>query len=136
GAALATRRIMSEVGPQDVVLITRQTMYTFALEANTAVRLRPTPDEVIGYMPLFADKRLHPLGMLTPHTQREIGSALETTNRAYVVDSDLGQKAFKNYRAELTKFIASRGFKLHKQTRVGTATIAVWQREGKQPPSR
>jgi hypothetical protein len=34
---------MAEAGPHDVMLITRQTAYTFAPEANTPMRLRPSP---------------------------------------------------------------------------------------------
>ena len=86
-------------------------------------------------MPHFADKRLHPLELLTPATKLEIGSALKHTNRVYVVDSLVGQEGFKQYRADLAKLIASDGFKLHSQAKIGTATISVWQREGTESPS-
>jgi hypothetical protein len=136
GAALATHRMMAEVGPGDVVLITRYTAYTFALEANTPVRLQATPDLVVGFTPLFADKRLHPLGWLTRETRLELGSALEHTNRTYVVDSLIGQEGFKNYRDELTRFITSAGFKLQSRSRIGTAAISMWQRTGTTKASR
>jgi hypothetical protein len=128
GAALATRRMMAEVGPQDVVLITRPTEYTFALEANTPVRLRPTPDLIVGFEPRFADLRLHPLG--NPVNRREVTSALAATDRVYVVDSFLARQGYKQYRADLTKLIASDGFTLRSQSTIGTARISVWQREG------
>ncbi len=82
GAALATRRVMAEAGPGDVVFITRGTMYTFALEAGTPVGVRPTPSLEVGFMPRFADKRLHPLDLLTSSTRSEITSALGKTERA------------------------------------------------------
>ena len=133
GAALATRRVMAEAGPHDVVLITRPTAYTFALEANTPVRLRPTPDQLVGFEPSFADKRLHLGGLLTPASRREMDSALKTTDRVYVVDSLVARPAFKQYPAGLTNLIASDGFKLQYHATVGTATISVWVRQGKAP---
>jgi hypothetical protein len=116
--------------------MTAPTLFTFALEANTPVRLRPTPDLVVGFVPLFADKRLHPIGLLTPETELEIGSALEGTNRAYVVDSLVarGPVAAKNW-ADLATLIASDGFKRHSQFKIGDARISVWQREGTESPS-
>jgi hypothetical protein len=135
-AALATRRMMAEVGPQDVVLITRPTVYTFALEANTPVQLQPTPGQEVGFMPRFADKRLHPLEWLTRATKREVGAALDNTNRAYVVDSLVDPNGMKQYRADLAKLIASHGFRLRSQSRTGTARISMWQREGTGSPSR
>ncbi len=125
---------MAEAGPHDVMLITRQTAYTFAPEANTPMRLRPSPTKSSVSSPRFADERLLTLG-LHPRDQREIDSALETTDRAYVVDSRVGYEAFKQYRADLTTLIASEGSQLHSKPTIGTARISVWQPAGTESPS-
>jgi hypothetical protein len=128
GAALATRRVMAEAGPRDVLFITRGTIYTFALEANTPVGVRATPDLEVGFMPRFADRRLHPLDLLTSSTQVEIAFALAKKERAYVVDSLVDQDGYRKYRADLANMIGAAGFTLEKQSRVGTATVSVWVR--------
>jgi hypothetical protein len=133
GAALASRRVLAEIGPHDVVFITRPTVYTFALEANTPVQLRPTPDQIVGFVPRFADKRLHPLGSLTPATRREIGTALKGADRAFVVDSLVAPQGFKQYRDDLTKLVTSDGFILQRRKKVGTATISIWVRRPTAP---
>jgi hypothetical protein len=101
------------------------------------MRLLSCVRQVIGFEPRFADERLHALVALTSATRREIGSALEATDRVYVVDSDVGRKikAFKQYRADLTTLIASNGFKLQSQSGIGSARIYVWQRAGTESPS-
>jgi hypothetical protein len=128
GAAHAARRVMTQAGPGDVVFITRGAMYTFALEAGTPVRLRPTPRLEVGFMPLFADSRLHPLDFLGAPTQSEITSALSETKRAYVVDSLVDQNDYRKYRTDLAKLISASGFTLQKRSQVGTATISEWVR--------
>jgi len=134
GATLATHRVMSQVGPQDVVIITRPTVYTFALDAGTPVRVRPTPDLTVGFMPKFADKRLHPIDFLTPAARNEIVSALKNTNRVYVVDS-LADRAhwYKNYRKSIADLIGAQGFTLRRRPTIGRALVSVWQRAGTQP---
>ena len=50
GSALATRRVMAEAGPADVVFIARGSMYTFALEASTPVEVRPNSSLEVGFL--------------------------------------------------------------------------------------
>jgi hypothetical protein len=134
GAALATRRVMAEAVPGDVVFITRGTIYTFALEAHTPVEVRPTPDLEVGFLPRFADNRLHPLDLLTSSTRREISSALDKTERAYVLDSLVDESGYQKYRADLANLIGASGFTLEQRSEVGTATVSVWVRSnGSQP---
>jgi hypothetical protein len=134
GAALATRRVMSEAGPGDVVFITRGTMYTFALEAGTPVHVQRNSSLEVGFMPRFADKRLHPLDFLTTSTRTEITSALGETERAYVVDSLVDPTGYQKYRTNLDNLIGASGFTLEKRSTVGTANVSVWVRSnGSQP---
>jgi hypothetical protein len=133
GATLATHSVMAQAGPQDVVIITRPTVYTFALDAGTPVRVRPSPDLTVGFMPKFADKRLHPIGFLTGSAKREIESALKKTNRVFVVHSLADKSGYKSYMANLSDLVAAQGFELKRRPTVGTAQISVWQREGAVP---
>jgi hypothetical protein len=126
---LATQQVMAEIGPHDVVLITRPTMYTFALEADTRVRLRATPDLVVGYMPRFADSRLHAIDWLTAAAKVEIRSEVQNADRVYVVDSAIDPKGYKPYRVGIADEIAAQGFEQTSATRVGTANVIVWHRK-------
>ena len=134
GAALATRHVMAEAGPGDVVFITRGTIYTFALEAGTPVQVRLNAGLEVGFMPRFADKRLHPLDFLTRSTRIEIAFALARTERAYVVDSLVDQKGYQQYRTDLADLIGASGFTLEKQSTVGTANVSVWVRSNGSHP--
>jgi len=134
GAALASRRVMAEAGPGDVVFITRGTIYTFALEAGAPVGLRPTPDLEVGFKPRFADRRLHPLDLLTSSTRNEITAALDKTERAYVVDSLVDPSGYRKYNTDLANLLRASGFTLEKRSKVGTATVSEWVRsDGSQP---
>ncbi len=136
GAALATKQAMAEAGPQDLIIIARSAMYTFALEAETPVQLRPTPALIIGFKPTFEDDRLHPVDKLSSAAKRDLVSALKKANRAYVVDSTVDPAGYKQYRADLAALVASQGFKQQKgQTRVGTGRVTVWLRPGTAPSS-
>ena len=86
---------MAEIGPHDVVLITRPTMYTFALDAGTPVRLRPTPDLVVGFAPRFKDKRLHPIDFLTKPTRDEVTRTVIPADRVFIVHSRADQSGYK-----------------------------------------
>ena len=133
GAALATHRVMAQAGPDDVVIITRPTMFTFALEAGSPVRMRPTPALTVGLMPKFADKRLHPIDFLSGAAKRELETALKKTNRVFVVHSLADEVGYRQYEKDLANLIAAQGFELQRQPKVGTARVSVWQRAGTGP---
>jgi hypothetical protein len=136
GGALAAKEAMAEVGPQDVILITRPEMYTFALESGAPVNLHPTPGLIIGIAPRFKDKRVHPIDILSATAKAEIVAVLKKTNRALVVDSDAGRTAYKQYRSDLASLIASQGFKQQlRPTKFGTGRVTVWlRRDAPSPP--
>jgi hypothetical protein len=136
GAALATQQAMAEAGPQDVVFIARSALFSFGLEAGSPAQVRPTPALIVGFLPKFKDKRLHPLDVLSTPAKQDIISALKKTNRAYVVDSTVDPAGYKKYRSDLAALIASQGFKQQAgQTKVGTGRVTVWQRPGAAPSS-
>jgi hypothetical protein len=89
----------------------------------------------VGFLPRFADTRLHPLDLLTDNsTLSEITSALDNTERAYVVDSRIGRTGYQQYRSQLAYMIRASGFTLENRSEVGTATVSVWVRSnGTQP---
>ena len=97
--------------------------------------VRPTPDLEVGFMPRFADKRLHPLDLLTTSTRSEITSALGKTERAYVVDSLVDPSGYRKYRTDLADLIGASGFTLGEDApTVGTATVSVWVRSNGSRP--
>jgi hypothetical protein len=134
--ALAAKQAMAKAGPRDVVIVTRPEMFTFALEAGVPVRLRPTPDRIVGFTPHFKDPRIHAIDILSSGAKKEIVSALKNTNRAFVVDSTVDVQGYKQYRATLASLIAAQGFKPQlAKTRVGTGRVTVWVRNKAAPTS-
>jgi len=112
------------------VLVTRPTMYTFALEANTALSLRRIPSLTVGFVPQLKDKRLHLLDWLTTAAKHEIDAALKNTNRVFVVHSLVDTAGYRAYLDQLSAQIRASGFALQSQARIGTARVSVWERRG------
>ena len=130
GAARATHTVMAEAGPDDVVIATRPTIYTFALEAGAPVRLTPTPSLTVGFMPKFADKRLHVIGFLTGGVKREIETALKKTDRVFVVHSLADEVGYRPYEKGLANLIKAQGFERQPHRVIGTARVSVWEHAG------
>jgi hypothetical protein len=127
GARSAVRQVMASVGPHDAVLITRPTTYSFALYANTAVDLRPTPDRAIGFLPAFSDDRLHPHDFTT--TPEEMSDFVDDVDRVYVVHAIVDPLGHNQYLFGLAVDLSFRGFERERSTIIGTGKVDTWRRE-------
>jgi hypothetical protein len=139
-ARLATRQVMTELGPHDVVLITQTTTFSFALYANTPVSLQATPRRAIGFVPAFTDRRLPDAQFLAvspgwgdpvnpsdvlPH-QKEFASFVKDADRVFVVDAD---NVFSGkYVFPIAVGLKLRGFEPVSTTKVGSAHVSIWRR--------
>jgi hypothetical protein len=62
GSKSATEFIEAELDENDAVIITQTSVYTYAVESNSDVSARATPERIIGFIPEFSDHRLHAIG--------------------------------------------------------------------------
>jgi hypothetical protein len=127
GARAAAREVMANLQPNDAVLITRPTFYSFALYANTPVDLRATPERSVGFLPEFSDKRLHLFDFFTT-TPEELEQFVDHADRLYVVHANVGQAQYK-YLFDLAVGISMMGFQHQSSTTVETGQVDVWLRE-------
>jgi hypothetical protein len=125
GARSAIREVMAEVGPDDAVVITNWTSYSFALYSDTPVGLRQTPERSIGFLPKFADQRLHRHDPRT--TPEEFDDFVEGVDRVYLVHAKLGALPV-DYLFKVQLELALRGFARVSTETIETGYVEVWDR--------
>jgi hypothetical protein len=89
GSESATRFIENSLRPDDVVIITGSSTFSFSDSARTPVKLVPTPKHQVGFAPVFEDPRIHVVGPwgVTPGTPSEIRSWVRGAKRVFVLAS-------------------------------------------------
>jgi hypothetical protein len=89
GSESATRFVEDSLRPGDVVLITGTSTFSFADSARTPVKLVSTPEHQVGFAPVFADPRIHVVGVwaVSPVTPSEIRAWVQDAKRVFVVAS-------------------------------------------------
>jgi hypothetical protein len=127
GARSAIRRAMAEASAGDAVIITWPTTYSFALYADTPVDLRATPERSIGFLPAFADQRLHLHDYAT--TPDEFNEFVEGVDRVYVVHAIINTRGQSDYLVNLGWELALRGFRPESTRTIETGRIDVWHRQ-------
>jgi hypothetical protein len=128
GARAATREAMAGAGPNDAVLVTRPTIFSFALYADTRVKLQPDAQLTQGFMPEFADRRVHPIDWLSPEQRQVLRDAVAKVDRVYVVDSQVDPRAYRSYRIDLALSLRANGFEPAGRRDLNGSTINVWRR--------
>jgi hypothetical protein len=127
GARAAIRQVMTEAGPDDAVVMTWPTRYSFALYADTPVGLRDTPERQIGFLPTFVDRRLHQHDVTT--TAEEFEGFVEGIDRVYVVHAMINGRRLPEYLFNLAVALDLRGFRRESTRTIETGRIDVWRRE-------
>jgi hypothetical protein len=125
GARSAIRQVMAEVGPDDAVVMTNWTSFSFALYSDTPVGVRHTPERSIGFLPTFADPRIH---RHDPRTKpEEFDDFVEGVDRVYLVHANVvglpGDYLFK-----IDLELALRGFARVSRETIETGYVEVWDR--------
>ena len=128
GARAATNQVMASLRPNDAVVITRPTFYSFALYADTPVDLRATPGRSIGFLPEFSDERLHLFDFFTT-TSEELEQFIGDADRLYVVHANVSPQTQSKYLFNLAVGIRMMGFQHQSSTTVATGQVDVWLRE-------
>jgi hypothetical protein len=128
GAGAAIREVMTQAGPDDAVVITWPTRYSFALYADTPVRLRPTPERQISFLPVFGDQRLHQHDFTT--TAKEFDGFVEGVSHVYVVHALINGRRLPQYLFDLAVELDLRGFTRESTTTIESGRIDVWRQVG------
>jgi hypothetical protein len=127
GARRASRAVMAELGPHDAVWITRSAFFPFALQSGAPVRLRATPNRIVGFLPDFTDPRFHLVDFGT--TSSELAGSLTHVDRVFVVNAGgQGSKRYAEYLAKLGFTLTYRGFVHERTEQLGHAHVDQWQR--------
>jgi hypothetical protein len=127
GARSAIRQVMAEAGPDDAVVMTAWTAFSFALYGDTPVGLRSTPERSIGFLPTFADQRLHRHDPGT--TPVEFDDFVDGVDRVYLVHANVFGLGMDEYLFKLALELALRGFTRISTRTIETGNVEVWQRQ-------
>jgi hypothetical protein len=128
GARAAAGEVMANLRPNDAVMITRLTVYSFALYANSPVDLRAAPERSVGFLPEFSDERLHLVDFFTT-TSEELEQFLGDADRLYVVHANVNPQTQNKHLFNLAVEIRMMGFQHQSSTTVATGRVDVWLRE-------
>jgi hypothetical protein len=95
GSASATAYLESRLRPGDVVILLDERVYLFALSTHAPFRLEPTPDHMVGFTPVFANKRITGLGDWSkrPASPREVRRQVRGAHRVLVFGTAVGPAA-------------------------------------------
>jgi hypothetical protein len=127
GARSAIRQVMAEAGPRDAIVMTNWTSFSFALYGGTPVDLRPTPERSIGFLPTFADRRLHRHDPAT--SPEQFDAFVKGVDRVYLVHANLMGLGMGEYLFKLDLELAFRGFTRISRRTIDTGYVEVWQRQ-------
>jgi hypothetical protein len=132
GAREATRQVMAEHGPNDVVWITRPAVYSFALSADAPLHIDPTPGSNVGYVPDFEDPNILTLDYsLDPEAMKR---SVKNADEVRIVHAKvLPTRFLAKYRLSIGLTLDSFGFKPRSSRTVGTGTIDVFERKKPAP---
>jgi len=126
GAESATRKVMADLGPRNVVWVTRPTTYSFALAAGLPVGLQPSPDRSIGFLPRFEDRRIQLTDFGEP--AEKLAQTVEGADRVIVIHAMVQGPAYTEMVLRQEVVLMDSAFELETSTVVGEATISSWRR--------
>jgi hypothetical protein len=63
GSQSASRYAESVLGPRDVLIVTEESIFTFAVATHYPVSLRATPDRMVGFSPRYPGRRIYSIGV-------------------------------------------------------------------------
>jgi hypothetical protein len=86
GSKSATKFIESDLGRNDVVLITHWSVFPYAVESKFGVSMLGRPEGLSGFIPKFADPRIHAVGYFTDSvvTPEQVRSWVDGADRVFV----------------------------------------------------
>lgn len=104
GSESAARFVDASVGPDDVVIVTGPSTFSFAISTTTPVGVRATPDHQVGFAPLFLDPRIRNIGgwAAVSRSPTQVATWADDARRAFVFHSGpVGGQSREQLRVEL-----------------------------------
>lgn len=89
GSESAARFVDASIRPDDVVIVTGSSTFSFAISTATPVGVRATPDHQVGFAPVYLDDRIENVGVwaASPRSVEQIRTWTGEAERALVVHS-------------------------------------------------
>lgn len=125
GARAAIRHVIDAVDPDDAIIITWPTRYSFALYAEAPVDVRFTPERAVGFLPAFSDERLHQHDFDT--RPRQFDEFVDGADRVYVVHAIIKTPGEPRYLFGLAVELTLRGFTLQSSRTIEAGQIDIWR---------
>jgi hypothetical protein len=123
GGATATRYVMANLEPHDVVWITQT--YPFAVAADTPVRLETATHDLVGFRPKFADPRLVLVLYLNP---KQLQASIAHASRVWL-PLDAVNYNYPPLRAAYETPLARAGFVRSGLTHLHDTFVERWDRK-------
>jgi hypothetical protein len=125
GSASATAYIDSHVRPDDAVIVLDERVYLFAVSTDEPLRLRPTPEHMIGFTPSFEGRTVG-LGRWSerPASPEEIRRHVDDVERVLVYGALLGPASVE----QVAPALVAEGFVERDKVVHGNEVIAIWTR--------
>jgi hypothetical protein len=128
GWLAGTRLLLRQIGPHDVVLISRTQEFSVAFNADLPVRIQPSADTIEGFDPVFRDKRLHTVGFVTEQERAAVDRYVKSTDRVIVFEHNPDPNVYRPYRIELVKELRKQGFVRQSVKLVNQSSIVIYRR--------
>ena len=109
GSASAARYVEASIGPDDIVIVTGPSTFSFAISTTTPVGVQATPDHQVGFAPVFRDPRILNVGgwAASPPSPAQIRASAADADRVFVLnDGVMGN----GQRTQLREALLSEGF--------------------------
>jgi hypothetical protein len=132
GSKSATRFVQSELGKDDALLVIQGGQFQLALESDFDASVRARPHESIGFVPEFADPRVHVLrefGLdrpVSPRALRRTRDAIRDVDRV-IVYSGSHVVTFQFLFAQ-DQVLRSEGFRKQAAFTFGFESVVIWER--------
>lgn len=125
GSLTAARFVDETAGPNDVIIITNTSTFSYAIHSPSPVELRATPDHQVGFAPVFLDPRVHNVGgwAYRPAGVRDILSWVENADRVIVLGDGLLAPGLEQIAGVLERTGRERTTRSF-----GWSTVEIWER--------
>jgi hypothetical protein len=127
GSASAARFVDASIRPDDVVIVTVTSTFSFAISTKTSVGVQETPNHMVGFAPAYLDPRIKNIGpyAVGPGSPAEIRSWTADTDRVFVLaDEQLGAAV----KAEAQALLEPLGFSLSESRAFLSTFVDIYRR--------
>jgi hypothetical protein len=126
----ATDYVIDELGAGDVVLVRQAGIYEFLLESGLPAAIVPTPERMIGFTPVFHDRRIRTMGAFgeVPLAAEEVEPLVSEADRVLVYSV-----GFLGNAGLLDVPLRQAGFENTDRTTFDWAVVEIWERSDRSP---